>query len=291
MINTRFWDDNYTSNLDPIEKLLFLYFLTNTSTNISGVYEINVKKIANETGIDKEMVLKIVDRFTKDGKIFYVDGWIYIRNFVKNQNQRSPKVKIGIQNELKSIPKNIREKIDTLSKGMDTVSKGMDTVSHIIQYNSIKSNSIQSLPATTPGNTSEPVFSQVSELANLAGAASQTHRIAGRIILMKGDVYENKDQFNLAFKRALSPAKQLSGYSLEQIDAAIEFTKKQAEELGFDWTPQTVVKNIARVANGVEKITEDWVTIDPETLASQSLYTPEELEKMREQVRRMSAGA
>ena len=32
IINTRFWIDDYTSNLDPIEKLLFLYFLTNTAT-------------------------------------------------------------------------------------------------------------------------------------------------------------------------------------------------------------------------------------------------------------------
>ena len=38
-VNTRFWNDTYVSSLDPIEKLLFIYLLTNEHTNISGVYE------------------------------------------------------------------------------------------------------------------------------------------------------------------------------------------------------------------------------------------------------------
>lgn len=112
MIDTKFWDDNYSSNLDPIEKLLFLYFLTNTSTNISGIYEIPLKKIAVETGIEKEMVLKILDRFAKDGKIFYWEGWIAIKNFIKNQNQESPKVKKGIAEELKKVPVQILDLVN-----------------------------------------------------------------------------------------------------------------------------------------------------------------------------------
>jgi hypothetical protein len=121
MVNTRFWDDDYTSNLDPIEKLLFLYFLTNTSTNICGVYEIPLKKIANETGIDKEMVLKIINRFSKDFKIFYKDGWAVVRNFIKHQNQKSPKVQKGIEIELENAPEHIKELLKL---------KGIDTLSH-----------------------------------------------------------------------------------------------------------------------------------------------------------------
>ena len=63
LIDTIFWEDNYTANLDPIEKLLFLYFLTNSSTSICGIYQVTLKKIAVETGIDREMVEKILKRF------------------------------------------------------------------------------------------------------------------------------------------------------------------------------------------------------------------------------------
>lgn len=109
LINTKFWDDSYITTLDPIEKLLFLYFLTNTSTNICGVYEISLRKAAVETGIEKDMVAKVIKRFSKDKKIFYQKGWICLKNFTKNQNQNSPTVKIGIEREIKAIPSDILE--------------------------------------------------------------------------------------------------------------------------------------------------------------------------------------
>lgn len=110
MINTRFWIDDYISNLDPIEKLLFLYCLTNPYTDISGVYEIPIKHIALETGLDKEMVLKILDRFSADDKIFYSKGWVAVKNFGKHQLD-NPKVKKGIEIGLKSAPKELVDRL------------------------------------------------------------------------------------------------------------------------------------------------------------------------------------
>ena len=105
-INTRFWEDVYISNLDPIEKLLFLYFITNTHTNISGVYEIPIKTIAVDTGIDKEMVEKVIGRFSKDKKIFYIKGWICVMNFHKHQGD-SPSIRQGIEKAMSDVPKEI----------------------------------------------------------------------------------------------------------------------------------------------------------------------------------------
>ena len=110
MINTRFWIDDYISNLDPSEKLLFLYFLTNPYTDICGVYEVPLKHVGLETGLDKEMVLKIVDRFSRDGKIFYENGWVAIKNFAKHQ-QDNPKVKKGIQIGLSQVPQLLLDRL------------------------------------------------------------------------------------------------------------------------------------------------------------------------------------
>ena len=120
MINTRFWEDTYTSNLDPIEKLLFLYFLTNSSTSICGIYEIQLKKVAVETGVDREMVDKVLRRFSAENRIYYVDGWVGIKNFIKHQNQNSSKVKKGIESELESAPQAIKDAVS--GKGIDTLS-------------------------------------------------------------------------------------------------------------------------------------------------------------------------
>jgi len=103
-INTKFWDDEYISNLDPSEKLLFLYCLTNPATNISGAYEIPLKRIATDTGFDKDMNLKMFIRFERDDKIVYRDGWIVILNFIKHQNTESSTVRKGISENLKNAP-------------------------------------------------------------------------------------------------------------------------------------------------------------------------------------------
>jgi len=110
-INTKLWSDNWISDLDPVEKLLFLYILTNERTNIAGIYELPLKIMAVETGIEKDMIEKILKRFESDSKVAYFNGWIYIKNFIKHQDLENEKIKKGIELIIESIP---REVIDSL---------------------------------------------------------------------------------------------------------------------------------------------------------------------------------
>lgn len=126
-VNTHFWSDPYISDLDPIEKLLFLYFLTNPFTNIAGIYEITLKQIALDTGIDRDMILKIIERFSRDKKIFYFDGWVFILNHSKHQEQGSEKVKVGILRIFQEIPEKIKKCISDAVKGMDSLPYLIDT--------------------------------------------------------------------------------------------------------------------------------------------------------------------
>ena len=110
-LDTKFWDDSYIMNKDPIEKLLFIYLLTNPLTNICGIYEINIRRIAFDTGIEQDMVLKIIERFEKDNKIKYENGWLAIKNFIKYQKD-NPSIRAGISYELQTKPKNLLDFID-----------------------------------------------------------------------------------------------------------------------------------------------------------------------------------
>jgi hypothetical protein len=109
-VNTHFWDDTFVIQLDPIEKLLFLYFLTNPLANISGAYEISLRRVAFDTGIDQEMILKILHRFEAADKIIYRDGWLFIVNFIKNQSL-NPKIVAGIQIAAKRCPDWIKHRL------------------------------------------------------------------------------------------------------------------------------------------------------------------------------------
>ena len=107
-VDTKFWDDNYVISKDPVEKLVFLYLLTNTLTNIVGIYEISIRRIAFDTGIDKDMVIKILERFELDNKVKYENGWIAIKNFTKHQLD-NPKINAGMEALIKEVPDTLIE--------------------------------------------------------------------------------------------------------------------------------------------------------------------------------------
>lgn len=86
MVDTSFWVDSYIQELDPSEKLIYLYLLTNQHTKICGIYEISLKQIAFDTGFEKEMISKIIIRFEKDNKVLYRNGWIALKNWIKHQS-------------------------------------------------------------------------------------------------------------------------------------------------------------------------------------------------------------
>lgn len=118
-IDTHFWDDSYIEQLKPIERYLFMYFLTNPHTNICGVYELSRKKIANETSLSLSQIDKIIQKFSDGKKIYYLDGWVYVKNFIRHQSV-NPKILLGIENKLKELPEQIIRKINEL-KAMDSL--------------------------------------------------------------------------------------------------------------------------------------------------------------------------
>lgn len=111
IVNTHFWKDSYVIDLDPTEKLLFLYFLTNPRTTLAGVYEISLREVAFDTGIDKDMVQKILDRFCVDGKMYFEKSWLVLNNFIKHQ-RLNPSIVRGIEKAIDELPEWLQQKIE-----------------------------------------------------------------------------------------------------------------------------------------------------------------------------------
>lgn len=115
LLNTSFWDDEFVAELKPTEKLLFLYFLTNTLTNICGCYKITEKRIAYDTGMDRLSIKETIKKFSEYGKIFYENGWIFIKNFPKHQKANNPKVKIGIEKAIADLPQEVAKRLESIN--------------------------------------------------------------------------------------------------------------------------------------------------------------------------------
>ena len=110
MINTRFWVDPWVQEeLNSLDRLLFLYLLTNDQTNLSGIYEISNHKMCFELGIEKETLLRAMfPRLAP--KVFREGNWVILINFPKHQNTNNLSIIQGIQRELELVPDSVYEK-------------------------------------------------------------------------------------------------------------------------------------------------------------------------------------
>ncbi len=111
MVNTHFWSDPWVvDDLNPLDRYLFLYFLTNDKNNLAGVYEISLRTISNETGLEKEQVIKMLERL--ESRVIYKNGWIVLRKAIKHQNYTNSKIKVAILNALNEAPESVLQYMD-----------------------------------------------------------------------------------------------------------------------------------------------------------------------------------
>ena len=69
-IDTCFWDDEFIVGLDPSEKLMYMYLMTNPLTTIAGVYKITLRRICFDTGFNETTVNYILQKFEAAKKVF-----------------------------------------------------------------------------------------------------------------------------------------------------------------------------------------------------------------------------
>lgn len=80
ILYTEIWQDDFFSELNPSEKLLYIYYLTNDSVNIIHLYRCQPMRVSADTGIDTPIVLKAQQKFEEAGKIFFKNGYVYLKN-------------------------------------------------------------------------------------------------------------------------------------------------------------------------------------------------------------------
>lgn len=109
-IHTSIWKDSDFLELTASEKLLFIYFFSNESTTLSGVYEISLRVVSFETKLSLSVIRKYLEKFEQLEKIYYRDGWVFVVNFQK-YNRGGDTVKTAIRNEVDNIPDSEIKKI------------------------------------------------------------------------------------------------------------------------------------------------------------------------------------
>jgi hypothetical protein len=119
------WSDDWFEGLNPSEKLLWIYLLTNAQTNMLGIYEISFKRIQFETGLGKDTIQKGLKGFERVKKGFYHNGYIILPNWLKNQAM-NPNMITSARNIFGNLPNHLIdclivngfESFESLSKGL-----------------------------------------------------------------------------------------------------------------------------------------------------------------------------
>ena len=143
-IHTQIWRDNWFLDLEPDEKLLFIYLFSNDSTNLAGIYEIHQRVIELETGLDKKRIEEILNRFEREGKVHYQDGIVWMVNMRKYHSNAGEKVRRSIEIIIEGIPDcEVKQKY-CIYNGIaieNTLSEKKDTLSYSKSKSKLKSKS------------------------------------------------------------------------------------------------------------------------------------------------------
>lgn len=106
-VQLSFWTDNkILDDFTPEDKYFYLYLLTNPHTNICGCYEISYKSMSDDTGYNKETIIRLLERFDKvHGVIKFSSSTkeVLVLNWYKYNWSKSEKVLIGVCNVAKYI--------------------------------------------------------------------------------------------------------------------------------------------------------------------------------------------
>jgi DnaD/phage-associated family protein len=134
-IHTKIWKDEWFSELEPDEKMLFIYLFSNELASIAGIYKIPLKIMVFETGLDKGFILETLAKFEQANKVFYENGVVWVANMSRYHANASDTTKKKVMKDLEMI-----EDCPIKQKYMKVV-WGIDTTINIktgYQYQSLK---------------------------------------------------------------------------------------------------------------------------------------------------------
>ena len=124
-----FWTDTKVmDNFTPEDKYFYLYLMTNPHTSLCGCYEITASQMALETGYQKDVINKLLVRFTEIHDVIRYDSKtkeVIILNWYKYNWSGSEKTLLGVQKGIADVKNSVfREYLENVYAGNTDVSIG-----------------------------------------------------------------------------------------------------------------------------------------------------------------------
>ncbi len=235
MIDTKIWSDSWVRKLNALDRYLFIYLLTNDKCSYCGIYELPISMMAFESGIDeRDLEKSMLPRL--EPKIFYHENWVNIVNFRKfHVSGDSDKSQKGYENALSQVPSHILQYFKEKNKPLQAPS------SPSVSIPSPSPSSIP-IPSITETSSVKGVFSFKEEIQKLEDSPRRELNIIAHFFEIKKPDILNYEQFQVAVKRHLRPAKMLIPFTNDQIINAIPKALKSTPEYTLDTLLKVLTK-------------------------------------------------
>ncbi len=107
-LHTRTWSDSWFLNLSNEQKLLFIYLFSNQRASVTGLYEMPIKLISLETGLDRTVIHRAFEVYTAADKVHYDSDTevVWVVNMPKYQLGERINVTLQkrIEADIKAVP-------------------------------------------------------------------------------------------------------------------------------------------------------------------------------------------
>lgn len=187
MVDCGTWDDPWFAELQPAAKLLFLYLLTNRRSTPAGCFEITLRAICFETGLEAERVHALLPLFGDRVRWWPEQQVIWLKNFYRRQmgEKPNPKYREGARRALAEMPAVVRE---TVAKEYPDLRVAKDALS--------TSNQPDPMPHTSPIQGASTVVVVVPEVEPEPEEIEATpHSADAPLTRSEGDIYALVDAF------------------------------------------------------------------------------------------------
>jgi hypothetical protein len=219
-----YWNDSYVAYelTLPDEKLLYAYLINNRSSNYTGIYEIDIKTIAGETGIPIERAREILAKLIRDGKIRYDEREILLLNFLEhNWVGDNPKYHKNMADDLKKFHNKdyVAEWFDLAERYGREIQFGPDHVMPALS---------KGVPARKPSKEAEPKPEQTKKPEKKAPDKSK-EPAQPKAEVVRPDVKAIIDHFKASVKEVAGIDAETSDIDARLTEHAL--TKYKADEL------------------------------------------------------------
>jgi hypothetical protein len=109
-VNDDFYKDIYFVEKCSFEERAFiLHLITIPPSTISGVYKTTLVVLAAYLSLDVKTILKYFEKFEKDGRAMYRDGWVCVKNRYKFNKLSNDNIKSAVSSQLDKCPDFIKD--------------------------------------------------------------------------------------------------------------------------------------------------------------------------------------